>query len=74
MALGRAEVSIPPRDFQTGGESFDIPLERPRVRLVKVVDIEEQISIWGCEASKVHQVGVAAELDVESTTRHARKV
>lgn len=57
-----------------GGEAFDVPLEGSRVRLVEVVEVEEQGAVRRGEQSEVQQVGIAAELDGEARVGCRREV
>ena len=74
LPLLRVEASVAARDREAGDESLDVPLERPRERLVEVVDAEHHPPVGRGVATEVRQVGVAAELRVEPRSRPAREI
>jgi hypothetical protein len=54
------------RNLHACGQPLDIPLERPRKRLVEVVEVEHEVSLGRREAAEVEEVGVTTQLDVEA--------
>jgi hypothetical protein len=62
------------RDRDAGGEALDVPLERPRVRLVEVVDVEDESPVGPLEEPEVRDVGVTAELHPDARRGHGCEV
>ena len=56
------EAAVAGGDLEARGEALDVPLPRPRQRLVEVVDVEDEAPLRRLVETEVHQVGVAAEL------------
>ena len=73
-AIGIVEAAIPARDREARGEPLHVPLERPRQRLVEVVDAEDEPPIGRGEDAEVREVRVAAELRVQARPRPVREV
>jgi hypothetical protein len=61
--LAGPQAVVPAGDDDAGHQSLHVPLERPRVGLVEVVEVEHQTPIGRGEEAEVRQMGVAAELD-----------
>ena len=55
-------------------EPLHVPLERTGQRLVEVVDAEDQPSIGRGERTEVREVGVAAELDLQTGAGRVREI
>ena len=69
-AAGRiVEAALPAGDRETGGKPLDVPLERPRQRLVEVVEAEDEPPVRRGEDAEVREVRVAAELGVQIPVR-----
>ena len=64
----------PTGDLEARGQPLHVPLEGPRVRLVEVVDVEDQPPLGAAEHAEVGQVGVAAELHRQARGRGPRQV
>ena len=65
-AAGRVvEAALPAGDREAGGEPLHVPLERPRQRLVEVVEAEDEPPVGCGEDAEVREVRVAAELGVQ---------
>jgi len=58
-----AEAEPAGREDEAHGQAFDVPLERPRMRLVEIIDIEDERTFRRSKASEVHQMAVAAALN-----------
>ena len=56
-------------DDEAGDEPLHVPLERPRQRLVEVVDVEDQRALRRAVQAEVEEVGVAAQLHLEAGAR-----
>jgi len=61
-------------DLEARGEPLHIPFPRTRRRLVEVVDVEDEMSLGGCEEAEVPHVRVAAALHREPARRCRREV
>ena len=72
--VGLGESVVAARDRKTRRHPLHVPLERPRQRLVEVVQVEQQAPFRGGEQAEVRQVGVAAQLGIEAGHRRARQV
>ena len=70
----RREPVVSPRDREAGGHPLHVVFERPRQRLVEVVQIEQQPSLRGREHPEVRQVGIAAQLRAETRGRRVIEV
>ena len=68
------EAAIPAGHREAGDEPLDIPLERPRQRLVEVVRVEHEPPVRGRVHPEVREVRVAAQLHVQPRPRHAREI
>ena len=68
-ALPGREAAIAPADLDARGEPLDVPLPRPLVRLVEVVEVEDEPAVGGGEDAEVRQVRVAAELGGDAGRR-----
>ena len=55
-----AETVGPAGDHGAGNQAFEIPLPRSGMGLVKVVDVEDELTLWRGEDAEVRQMGVAA--------------
>ena len=66
---GRSEPVVPGGDLEAGRKALDVPLPRPRDRLVEVVDVEDELALGRLEEAEVHEVGVAAELSAQPALR-----
>ena len=64
--VGLAKAIVAGRDRKTRRQTFYVILERTWERLVEVVDVESQASLWSREGSKVRQMCVAVQLNVEA--------
>ncbi len=53
-------------DGEAGREALDVPLEGAGVRLVEVVDVEHEATFGGGEHAEVADVGVPAQLHLET--------
>ena len=62
------------RDLEARGQALDVPLERPGMGLVEVVDVEHEVALGRGEPAEVDQVGVAAELHRQAAVRVGRQV
>ncbi len=72
--FGDREVAVATRDLEACRKALHVPLERPRQRLVEVVDVEHEGALGGGEAAEVGEMGVAAQLDLEARARRRREV
>ena len=68
------EAAVTPGDGEARDEPLDVPFERPRQRLVEVVEAEHELAVGGGKAAEVREVRVAAELRVEARPRPAREI
>ena len=55
---------------ETRRQTHDVPLEWARVRLVEVVDVEDNGTILPCEKAEVRQMGITAQLHNEPGVGH----
>ena len=53
-------------------ESLHVPLPRPGVRLVEVVQVDDEVALGGGEHAEVHQMCVAARPDLEPRSTGVR--
>ena len=74
VALLVVESAVAPRDGEACDEPLHVPLERPRKRLVEVVDAEDHPPVRCGEDAEVRQVRVAAQLHVQLCARLVREV
>ena len=65
---------VAPGDLEARREPLHVPLPRTGERLVEVVHVEDQPSLGRAEHPEVRQVGIAADLDVQSGARCAGQV
>ena len=65
-ALLVGEAAVASGDLHARDQPLDVPLERPGVRLVEVVDVEDEVALGAREQTEVRQVGIAAQLDDQS--------
>ena len=72
--LLRREVAVTAGDLEARGEPLQVPLERAWMRLVEVVQVEDELALGGGVASDVGEVGVAAKLRVEAYARRRGEV
>ena len=61
----RGVAVVARRDLEARREALDVPLPRPRQRLVEVVDVEDEPPLRRLEEAEVHEVRVAAQLGRE---------
>ena len=61
-------------DREAGGEPLDVPLPRPRQRLVEVVEVEDEAAVGRREDAEVGEVGVAAGLDPQAGGGRCREI
>ena len=73
-SLLRAEPVVAAGYRQAGRQPLHVPLERPRVGLVEVVDVEGQPPLRGGEDAEVAHVRVAAQLHVQPGVLRARQI
>ncbi len=73
-AVVLAEAVVAAGQHDAGGEPLEVPLPRPRQRLVEVGDVEDVVALGGGEAAEVEQVRVAAGLDGQPADRRGRQV
>ena len=74
MAVGGREAEVAPGDLEARRKTFDVPLPRAGEGLIEVVDVEEHLALGRGEDAEVEQVGVAAELHVETGDRSPGEV
>ncbi len=72
--LALVEAPLSSRDREARREPFHVPLERPRIGLVEVVDVEDHPAVGRHEDTEVRQVSVPAELSLEARARHRRQI
>ena len=72
--VGGGALIVASRDREARGHALHVVLERPGERLVEVVQAEEQGALRRCEQAEVRQVGVAAELHLETRGRRVLQV
>jgi len=70
--LVEPEVAAGDRDARS--ESLHVPLERPRQRLVEVVDAEDEAPVGRRKDSEVREVRVTAELGMKPCSRPGREI
>ena len=69
-----AETVVAGGDLDACGQALDVPLERTGSGLVEVVDVEHHPSLRRPERAEVHQVGITAQLHIQTGARRTRKV
>ncbi len=69
-----SQPELPRGDLDARRHPLDVPLPRPRQRLVEVVGTEDQPPVGRREAAEVVDVGVAADLDHEARVRRRGEV
>nr|WP_231907587.1 hypothetical protein [Oerskovia enterophila] len=74
LALLAGHAAVASRDLEARDEPLEVPLEGAAVRLVEVVDVEDQRALGGCEPAEVREVRVAAELDGQVRARPGAEV
>jgi hypothetical protein len=62
------------RDCKADGETLDIPLPGRWQCLVKVIDIEDQITLWRAKEAKVEQMAIPTGLNPYAADRCRREV
>ena len=72
VALVEPEISS--GDGEARRQPLDVPFERPRQRLVEIVDAEHEAAIRGSEEPEVREVRVAAQLSVQARSCAVREV
>ena len=65
---------VAPRHLHAHRQPLDVPLPRPRKRLIKVVEVKHHPSIRGRKQPEVGQVRVTAELHMQPRVRARRQV
>ena len=68
------EAVVARRDRETRGHTLHVVLERPRQRLVEIIQVEHQRPFRRRVHAEVRQVSVAAELDVQTRGRRVLEV
>ena len=68
------EVAVATRDLEACRKALHVPLQRPRQRLVEVVDVEHEGALGGSKAAEVGEMGVAAQLDLQTRARRGREI
>ena len=68
------ETVVAGGDLDARRQALDVPLERTGSGLVEVVDVEHHPSLGRTERAEVHQVGITAQLHVQTRTGGAREV
>ena len=63
------EVPVAACDLEARRQALHVPLEGAGKRLVEVVEVEDERALRGRETADVREVGVAAELCLESLAR-----
>ncbi len=63
--VARLETVVAAGDVDARGESFHVPFERARRRLVEVVEVEHQATLGAGERPEVREVRVAAQPHLE---------
>lgn len=53
-------------DLKAHHKTFQIPFPWTRVRLIKIIDVEDEPALWGPEYPKIGEVRVPAQLDRNS--------
>ena len=65
---------------RTGGkhkrrdEAFDVPFPGRGQCLVEIVDVENQATLWRGKAAEIHQMAVAADLDIDAADRRLGEI
>ena len=70
----RVEAAVPAGNGEARDQPLDVPFERPRQRLVEVVDAEDHAAVRRRIGAEVHEMGVAAQLGVQAGPSAARQV
>ena len=73
-AVGVTEAVGAGGQHKRGDEPFDVPLPGCRQGLVEVVDVEDHPALRSRKDAEIHQVGVAADLDMEAGRRRFRQI
>ena len=73
-AMGRREPLLAPGDHDAGGKSLDVPLPRPGMRLVEVVEVECEPPLRRAEQTEVRQMRVAAQLHGPAARRRRGQI
>ena len=71
LSLLVVEAAVATGDGEARGEPLHVPLERAGMRLVEVVDAEDEPPVGRGERPEVRQVRIAAELTRQTRPRHA---
>ncbi len=71
---GLVEAVLPGRDHEAGDEPLEVPLPRARVRLVEVVEVEDEAPLRARVHPEVREVRVAAGLHALPHRRRGREV
>nr|GFD53734.1 hypothetical protein [Tanacetum cinerariifolium] len=70
----RAVAQVPRGDQKARHQALEVPLPGAGVRLVEVIDAEQQVALGCGEAAEVHQVAVAADRRDQPHVRRAGQV
>ena len=73
-ALRLRRAVLPPRHPDARDQPAHVPLPRPGVRLVEVVEVEDQVPLGGGVEAEVAQVGVTADDRQDAGRGQAREV
>lgn len=65
---------VAPGDLKAGGQALDVPFPRPARGLIEVVYIEEQMTLGRPENTKVGQVRVATQPDLQARLRRGSQI
>ena len=68
------ESHIARRDDEACHQPLEVPLPRPRHRLVEIVETEHHVAFRRCEQPEVHQMTIAARLHLQTRRRHCRQI
>ena len=74
MSLGRGEACSSATDDKAGGQALEVPFPGTGKRFVKVVDVEHEAPLRGRKYAEVGEVGVAAQLHLDTGCRGALEV
>jgi hypothetical protein len=69
VSAGPREPVLPSRHHEARGETRHVPLERPGQRLVEVAQVEVEVALGCGPEPEVQDMGVAAELHLQTTVR-----
>ena len=69
-----AETAVAARHREARHQALHVPLERPRQRLVEIVDAEHQPPIRSRKRTEVRQVRITTQLRMQTRPRHPRQI